>query len=201
MRRTAFPLWLKLAWTAYAAVVVPIYYRSYGPKNFLWFSDIAFFGSALALWLESPLLASMLADGALVPELFWNVGFFTRLMRGKSAWGLSDYMFDPTRPLTLRLLSLFHVAVPLLLWWMVKKLGYRRRALVYQTGLGLAVLVITYVLTKPKDNINWVYGPGAVPQHRLPPLAYLLIVMLAFPIVFYLPTHVALSRWFGRRDP
>ena len=196
MRRSIFPLWLKLTWTSYAALVISIYWQHYGPKNFLWFSDIAFFGSVIAMWLESPLLASMLADGVIIPELFWNVGFFTRLITGRNAAGLSDYMFDPTRSLTLRGLSLFHVAIPFLLLWMVKRLGYRRKALAYQTVAGLTILTLTYLLTKPKDNINWVYGPGTNPQQLMPPLIYLTVVLVFFPTAFYWPTHALLKRFF-----
>ena len=33
------PLWLKLAYTAFMAVLVPLYLRNYGPTNFLYFCD------------------------------------------------------------------------------------------------------------------------------------------------------------------
>src|SRR5260370_33967266 len=52
------PLLLKLVVTMFVAVLVPIYWRYYGPGNFLWFSDLALFLTLAALWLESPLLAS-----------------------------------------------------------------------------------------------------------------------------------------------
>ena len=35
------PLWVKLGYTLFVAVLVPIYLRHYGPANFLWFSDVA----------------------------------------------------------------------------------------------------------------------------------------------------------------
>src|SRR5438105_922327 len=37
----ADPLWLKLAYTAFVAAIVPVYVRQYGWRNFLWFSDVA----------------------------------------------------------------------------------------------------------------------------------------------------------------
>ena len=55
------PIEPKVAYTAFVAVLVPVYLRQYGPGNFLWFSDIALFAGCLALWLELPLLASMQA--------------------------------------------------------------------------------------------------------------------------------------------
>ncbi|HET8644043.1 MAG TPA: hypothetical protein VFO85_01065, partial [Vicinamibacteria bacterium] len=53
------PLAVKLIYTAFMAVLVPYYWMAYGPTNFLFFCDIALFFALAALWLESPLLASM----------------------------------------------------------------------------------------------------------------------------------------------
>jgi hypothetical protein len=50
-----------------------------------------------------------------LPELAWNVDFFGRVLGGRHVLALSEYMFDPRKPLYLRALSLFHVAVPVLL--------------------------------------------------------------------------------------
>jgi hypothetical protein len=194
----AIPLWLAIACTLFLCVLVPVYWWKYGPANFLWFSDIALLVSAAALWLESPLLASMMALAVTLPELAWNVGFFGRLIFGVDVTGLAGYMFDPTRPLYLRALSLFHVYLPVLLVWTVHRLGYDRRALAAQTVVALIVLPVTYAVTNPADNINWVYGPGTNPQNRIPTLLYLGLVMLLFPLAIYLPTHVLLSNLFTK---
>lgn len=127
------PLWIKLAYTAILCVLIPIYWRRYGAANFLWFSDIALIGTAVALWIESPLLASMMAVGALVPELGWNLSYFARLLLGLRITSLADYMFDARRPVWLRALSLFHVFLPPLLIWLVARLGYDPRAFAAQT--------------------------------------------------------------------
>ena len=192
-------LWVKAAYTAMAALVVSVYCVAYKPANFLWFSDIALIGLVPALWLENSLLASMMALAVLLPEILWNIGFFSRLIFGVSLFGLSDYMFDGTRPLYVRALSLFHVVLPVALVWTVSRLGYDRRALGAQTGLGWAVLIVTYLVTEPADNINWVFGPGGQPQHRLPGAVYFLLVMIVFPLAVYVPTHLVLAALFGRR--
>src|SRR5215510_11496420 len=83
------PLWFKIAYTLFVCFLVPIYWRRYGPANFLWFSDIALLVTLPALWLESPLLASMMAVAVTLPELAWNVDFFVRLTTGASFMGLS----------------------------------------------------------------------------------------------------------------
>jgi hypothetical protein len=192
------PLWLKLGYTLMVAAIVPVYFVHYGPANFLWFSDIALIATAVALWAESRLLASMMAVAVLLPELLWNVSFFSRLLARVRVSPLADYMFDRAIPLWIRALSLFHIPMPLVLLWMVHALGYDARALPAQTALAWVVFPVTYALTDPKENINWVFGPGGEPQRRLPPRLYLLLVLLVFPLIVYVPTHFLLTALFGR---
>jgi len=190
------PLWVKIAHTAFVLVLVPPYLRHYGAANFLWFSDIALLAMVPGLWLESPLIASMMAVGVLLLELTWNVDYFGRLASGRSLIGLADYMFDARLPRWLRALSLFHVALPVLLLWTVGRLGYDPRALPAQTALAELVLLVTYVVTDPNKNVNWVFGPRSKPQRRIPPLAYLALYMLLLPLVVYWPTHLLLGKIF-----
>lgn len=187
-----FPLWIKIAYTLFVALLVPVYWKNWGPANFLWFSDVALFGTLIALWLESSLLASMMGVAVLFPETAWNISYFTRLLTGKNIFSLTDYMFDSSRSLFLRALSLFHVIMPVLIIWLIAELGFDNNSLFYQTILGWAVLLATYFFSDPKENINWVFGPGSSPQTKIHPLLYLLIVMIAFPLVLYLPTYLFL---------
>ena len=190
------PLWLKLAYTAMVLTIVPVYARMWGWRNFLWFSDIALVTIAFALWLESALLASMMALAVLLPEVLWNVAFFSRLLTGRRVTGLAEYMFDAAKPRYLRALSLFHVVLPPLLVWLVYRLGYDERAFLWQTILAWIVLPLTYAAVRPHDeNINWVRGFGER-QTRIAPLAFLALLMLAFPVCLYLPTHYALLTLF-----
>lgn len=183
-------LGIKLAYTLFLLVLVPVYWAHYGARNFLWFSDIALLGMGAALWLESGLLASMMMLAVLLPELAWNLDFFGRLVSGHRMFGMSAYMFEATRPRFLRALSLFHVPLPIGLVWLVVRLGYDRRAWLCQSLLALAVLPVSYWLTDPKDNVNWVHGLGK-PQTALRPWAYLALLIIAFALVLYLPPHLA----------
>lgn len=193
------PLWLKLACTLLAAGILAVYWFRYGPGNYLWFSDIALIGTIPALWLESGLLAGTLAVGVLLPETLWNLSFFTRLLTGIRITGICDYMFERQRPVFLKALSLFHIPLPILLAWLVQELGYDSRSLALMTLLAWVVLPMTYALTDPDRNVNWVHGPGGegVKQTRLHPLAYLGLLMVGFPVVVYLPTHLLLLTLFG----
>ena len=182
-------LGIKIAYTLFLAVLVPVYWAHYGPRNFLWFSDIALLGAGAALWLESPLLASMMMLAVLLPECAWNLDFFGRLLTGHRMFGMSAYMFERARPRFIRALSLFHVPLPVSLVWLVHRLGYDRRAWLGQSLLALVVLPVTYWLTDPAENVNWVHGLGA-PQRRLPPWFYLALLIVAFALVLYLPPHL-----------
>jgi len=182
-------LGIKIAYTLFLAVLVPVYWAHYGPRNFLWFSDIALLGAGVAIWLESPLLASMMMLAVLLPECAWNLDFFGRLLTGHRMFGMSAYMFERARPRFIRALSLFHVPLPVSLVWLVHRLGYDRRAWLGQSLLALVVLPVTYWLTDPAENVNWVHGLGA-PQRRLPPWLYLALLIVAFALVLYLPPQL-----------
>ena len=192
-------LWVKLAYTAFVIVLVPVYWLEYGPENFLWASDIALLLTLVALWMESALLASMIALAILLPELAWSIDFFYRLAFGVDAVRLlgTQYMFNPELPLLVRGLSLFHVALPALLLWLVYRLGYERRALIYQTALAWIVLPASYWLTEPAANINWVRGFGREPQDWMPAPVYLVLLMIAMPLILYVPTHLVLKRFLA----
>ena len=191
------PISLKVAYTLFVCLLVPIYWRQYGLVNFLWFSDIALLVLVPALWLESPLLISMMALAVVLPELAWNVDYFFRLATGVSLIGLTSYMFDATIPPFIRGLSLFHVALPVILIWMLSRLGYDGRALLWQTLVAAAVLPLSYFLSNPRENVNWVYGLGEKPQTKVPAPLFVLFLMLLFPVGVYLPTHLLLDRIFG----
>ena len=97
----------------------------------------------------------------------------------------------------MRALSLFHLWLLPLLIYVISRTGYDRRAFAIQCGLTAIVLPVSYAITEPKDNVNWVFGPGSQPQRRLPPLLYLGLVILAFPLLVHGPTHLVLRRVFG----
>jgi hypothetical protein len=188
-------LW-KIGYTAFVILVVLIWRRHYGWRNFLWFSDIAFIGAVPALWLESAAIASVLAVAVLLPEILWNVDFVARLALRRRITGLTDYMFEPERPRVLRALSLFHVPLPLVLLWMVAAYGYDARAGL-PGALVLAALVLPWSrhVSSPEKNINWTYGLGAA-RTKLRPTTYLALLYAGFAIVVFIPTHLALQAVF-----
>jgi hypothetical protein len=186
------PFSIKLLYTLFVCVLVPAYWRQYGPANFLWFSDLALLIGLAALWLENPLLASMQTVSVVLLELLWSVEFFIGLTTGKQILGLAEYMFRSDKPLWLRGLSLFHLPLPIILLWQVCCFGYDTRAWIAQTGLFWVVMPACFFFTRPVENINWAFGPGSQPQRKIPAWLYLILLLMGVPIFIYLPTHLLL---------
>lgn len=202
------PLWLKLALTAFVAVLVPFYLREYGPTNFLYFCDIALLMTLVAVWLESPLLVSMPAVGILLPQAYWCVDFLAEFF-GHPLTGMTHYMVNDAYSLTARGLSFFHFWLPFLLAYLVWRLGYDRRGLLGWTLLAWTLQLICFFFMPPGPapketpnlpvNIDYVYGFGESPQTWMPPGAFLALMMLGLPLIVFLPTHLLLSKLFGQR--
>jgi hypothetical protein len=204
VRTNKLPLWLKVAFTGFMSVLVPIYWQQYGPTNFLYFCDVALFLTLAAVWTENRLLASMAAVGILVPQLVWCADFGAHLF-GANLVGMTDYMFDTKLPLYLRGLSLFHGWLPFLLIFIVAKLGYDKRAFAFWTLLAWALMLIAFfylppagaIMPNPKTpvNVNYVYGlKDAAPQTWMPAKAWLATMMAALPVIFYAPVHLTMKR-------
>src|ERR1700753_4306902 len=85
------PLAVKLAFTAFMAVLVPVYWSKYGPTNFLYFCDLALFITLAAVWLENRLLASMAAVGIVLPQLVLWCGDFAAHLVGVKFIGMTNY--------------------------------------------------------------------------------------------------------------
>ncbi|MBV8879818.1 MAG: hypothetical protein JO332_07645 [Planctomycetaceae bacterium] len=196
------PLWLKVGWTLWVAVWVPLYWRQYGPSNFLWFCDIGNFVITAALWKESALLFSWQACSVLGVQLLFTIDLVVRALFGFHPIHGTEYMFNDDGsniPLGMRLLSLFHVATPPVLLWALKRLGYDRRGLPCQIATAWIVLPVCWFGWSEKVNLNWVWGPFNQPQYVIRPAwLFLIVCMLAYPILLYLPTHLLLSRLFRR---
>jgi hypothetical protein len=190
------PEWFKIVYSLAVLAFIVIYWPRHGPRNFLWFSDVALIGAVPAMWLESALISGVLACMVLLPEILWNVDYALRLALRRRITGLTEYMFDPSIPLWLRAVSLFHVPLPLVLVWLVADYGYPADSLAAAAGTGAVVLALSWWLSSPEKNINWVYGLGRV-QHRWPQPLYLGLLYVGFVGLVFLPTHWLLLRLFS----
>lgn len=205
-RQTVIPYALKAAYTAFMAVLIPVYLWHYGPTNFLYFCDVALLMTLVGVWTERPLWVSMPAVGILVPQTVWVADFVANLF-GAHLTGMTDYMFNAQSPLFLRGLSLFHGWLPFLLVYLVWRLGYDRRALIAWTGMAWGLLAVSYfAMPGPMAdrglmpvNINYVYGfSDAVAQTWMPGWAWFSMLMVGLPVVMFWPVHLVLSRFLGQ---
>ena len=189
------PLAVKLVYLLWMVVWVPVYWVYNGPENFLWLCDLANIILLFALCLESSLLMSSQAVGVLLIQLAWLLDFLSAWLLGGHLTGGTEYMFDTGQPGWLRAMSLFHVVIPPLLLWGVYRLGYDHRGWKLQTMIAWLLLPASYLLTEPALNINWVWQPFGLTQSLMPPWTFVLFMMLAYPVIVVLPTHLLLSHW------
>jgi hypothetical protein len=199
--RMRIPLWLKLLWTAWVLVWLPVYWREYGLQNFLFFCDLGNLFITAGLWFESPLIFSWQATSLLLFQTLYTIDLAGALASGRHLIGGTEYMFDLLIPLWIRLLSLFHVVVPPVLLWAIWRLGYDQRGWKYQTLTAWIVVPINY-FWRPQFDVNWARGPFFHEQHTIPGLLYLLLYLITVPAVVYFPTHRFLlwlaARWHAK---
>jgi Flp pilus assembly protein TadB len=67
------PYSVKLLYSAFVAIVVPLYWVTYSPWNFLYFCDVALLVTAMAIWIESPLLVSTQAVAIVAMQTLWVI--------------------------------------------------------------------------------------------------------------------------------
>jgi hypothetical protein len=192
----AFPRarWGALLWLL---VWAPAYARGYGLANFLQLCDLAVILTGLGLWLGSPLLLSMQAVSSLVIDVAWDLDLAFRALTGRHLIGGTEYMWDTRFPLALRLLSLFHVVWPALLWWALRRVGYDRRALLAQAVVALVVLAVSRVV-RPDVNINFAQADLFLHRSWGPAPAHVGLTVAALVGLVYWPTHAVLRRVMPR---
>lgn len=195
---------LKIAYSAFMAVLIPYYFHAYGPANFLWFCDVALIVTLFGIWKESRFLISTQAVAIVFPQFLWVADFLFQMVSGKPMIGLASYMFDSEIPLFVRGLSLFHGWMPFLLLWLVWKRGYDRDAWKAQVVICWSVLLLAFIVlpgpATPAGNVNKVFGWGETAQTVMHPVAWLGILLLAYPVLVYLPSHLVFSRVFSRQN-
>jgi hypothetical protein len=178
---------------------VPVYWKQYGAQNFLYFCDLGNLFIVVGLWLESALIFSWQATGLLLFQTLYTIDLVGAIFTGRHVIGGTEYMLTPSVPLAVRLLSLFHVAMPPLLLWAVRRLGYDERGWKYQTLTAWIVVPINY-FWRPNYDVNWARGPFFREQHVVPGLVYLFGYLIVVPLLVYWPTHRVLQWWTQRRN-
>jgi hypothetical protein len=185
-RQEPFPVlrWVGLIWLA---VWIPVTAKNYGWVNFLHECDVAVILTAIGLWYSNALLLSSQAVGTLVPDFLWCLDAAWRLFSGHNLIGGTEYMWDARFPLAARLLSLFHVALPIVLIYALARVGYDRRGVWLQLGIFAALFLASRF--SPQDlDINFAFLDPL--KHRWWGLAAgQWIVIMAGAVVAFFPAH------------
>ena len=189
-------LLMKSAFTLFVAVLVWVYWKYYGPQNFLWMSDVGLFLTLAAVWLESPLIISICICAFAFVELAWNVDFLIELATRRSLLGLAHYMFQPRHSLFLRLLSLFHVLLPVIWIWLTLLWGYDTRALMYAVPLIWLTFIATYLCTDPELNINWIFMPALYHWKKISVAVWFMLLLIGYPLIVCVATHLVCMQLF-----
>lgn len=186
--------WLGPVWLA---IYVPSYALAYGWANFLFLCNLGVVVTALALWRGSRAWLSAAALAALPIGLVWAVDFLTGIATGELPFGFTAYMWEARHPLFTRALSLYHLAWPILLVAVLRKVGYDRRGWALQSALALLALPLCRALTAPEENVNFVFRAPFFDRQLGSPAVHLLIVSAATCLGLYGLTHLALARSLG----
>jgi hypothetical protein len=187
MSPSRVPLSVKLAYTLWMVVWVPVYWIENTPSNFLWICDFANFVLLAALWLESPLLATSQLAGIFVIQVVWAVDFFGALLSGRHPIGGTEYMFDAAEPLWFRGFSLFHLWTVPLLAWLVRRVGYDRRGWRLEAAIALVLFPLGQQVGTRAQNLNWTWAPFGIEQTLLPPLLFAFLAVPVVVLLLFLP--------------
>jgi hypothetical protein len=195
MTKPVFPVarWLAVLWLA---VYVPAYAVFNGPANFLFLCDISVFLVVWGLWQGSALLLSSQAVACLLVSTLWTLDVLSRLLTGANLIGGTEYMWDATIPLFIRLLSCFHAALPLVALAAVRRTGYDRRGLLLQSAIAVAA-VAAGRLVGPQANLNYAFTDPLFRRSFGPAPFHIAVIAGSLVLVVYPLTHLALKRVFA----
>lgn len=189
-----FPVlrWFSLLWMV---VWLPAYFRVWGWANLLHLCDVAVLLSFVGIWLANPLLLSSQAVSSLAAGFLWVLDVGSRLTTGRFLIGGTEYMWDTRFPLWVRFLSTFHIGLPLVLLWTLRRVGYDRRALWLQAVIAAFLLIVSRFLSADV-NMNYAYRDPLFHRAWGPASAHLAMIFIPLVALIYWPTHLLLSWLF-----
>lgn len=188
-----FAPWIQWTTAVWLTVWFFAYWHVWGLANFLHLCDLAVFLTCAGLWTGNALLLSSQAVGSLLVASAWTLDAGWTLVAHHHLIGGTEYLFDPSVPLWIRLLSLFHVALPPLLLWALCRTGYDRRAWALQSAIAVFAFIASR-FTNPVANINFAFKDPFWHRSVGPAPIHVAASILFMAIVVYLPTHLVLAR-------
>jgi hypothetical protein len=192
LRPAGFP---RLRWAAatFLAVYVPGYALAYGLANFLFLCNLSVILAGIGIWARGRLLLSSQAVASLLVGVAWTADVAFRLLGGRYLIGATAYMWDGQWPLFTRLLSLYHVALPVVLVLALRRVGYDARGYWLQSAIAI-VAVAASRLFGPAVNINYAYMDPLLKRTWGGPVTHVAVVAGFLVLLVYPLTHVLLAR-------
>ncbi len=187
--------WGAVVWLA---VWIPAYLHGWGAANFLHLCDVAVFLTCIGLWTSNTLLLASQAVSSIVVDMIWTADAASTVFSGHPLIGGTEYLLNPHMAVWIRLLSLFHIVLPVLLLWALTRVGYDRRAWALQTAIVIGTMIASR-FTNPVANINYVFRDPFWHRQLGPAALHVVLCILAMAIVVYLPTHLILLRVYCRK--
>ena len=186
-----FPVlrWVAAAWLL---VWIPVYWRFWGWRNFLQMCDICIGITCAGLWWGNALLLSASAVGSLGFDLLWCLDVAGRLISGRHVVHGTEYMWNRNYPLWVRLLSLYHVALPVVLLYSLRWVGYDPRGWLLQVVITAPVLVLARLLA-PGQNVNFVERDPFANRAVGPAPVHVMAAWLVATFLVYWPIHRLLA--------
>ena len=187
-----------LSWGAllWLLVWLPVNLRAWGWRNMMHFCDVGAIIACVGLWMQNPLLVSSQALSSLVVGALWSFDIGWRFGTGHPLFGGTEYMWDTHYALWIRLLSTFHIVLPLVLLWAIRRMGYDPRALALQSVIAAALLLFSRFLS-PALNMNYAFRDPLFHGAWGPAPVHLAVILAGTVALLYWPTHVILSRMFA----
>jgi hypothetical protein len=190
---------LRRAAAAWLVLFVVVYGWAYGAENFIRLCDVAVILTCIGIMTGSALLVSSQAISSLVVDLAWDLDLLSRLLFGRHLIGGTEYMWDPSYPLWVRLMSLFHVVWPPLLFVVLRRLGYDPRGFLLQGAIAAVVLAASRFIL-PGENLNFAFRDPFFHRAWGPAPVHLGLTCAVLVGAVYWPTHLVLRRWLPRRS-
>jgi hypothetical protein len=185
--------WFALLWLV---VWLPVNVYTWGWQNMMHFCDIGAIIACIGVWKEDSLFVSSQAVGCLLVGVLWSLDIAWRLAVGRHLLGGTEYMWDSNYALWIRLMSTFHIWLPLLLLWAMRRIGYDRGALAFQSAIAAVLLVFSRYLS-PALNMNYAFRDPLMHRAWGPAPVHLAVILMGTVVLLYWPTDLLL-RWMYR---
>ena len=189
-----FPRWTRWAAIGWLAAWFPAYWHTWGAGNFIHLCDIAVVLTCLGFVFGNALVISSQAVSSLIADLAWSLDVFAKVISGHHWIRATDYMFDPRFPLTVRLLSCFHFAMPVVLLLALKYAGYDRRGFALQCAIAAVVLPLSR-LAGAERNYNFAFRDPFFNRTFGPAIVHLVVIYVALGCLYAI-SHAALASFF-----